>query len=80
MNRSYIVEGHVNMCRVPLVSKVFSNNDLVAGAHLLAASEENERSTTTHSGGYKVSLENQSLLLQHRVFHQGRAAVWNKWH
>ena len=51
------MEGHVKTCNIPLVLTIVSNNDLVAGTHLLAAPEENRRSTTTHSGGYQLSLE-----------------------
>ena len=57
MSRNYIVEGHVIICNIPLVFTAFSNNDLVAGTHLLAASEENRRSTKTHSAGYQFSFE-----------------------
>ena len=30
-------------------------HDLVANTHLLAAAKENRQSTTTHSGGYRLS-------------------------
>ena len=51
------MEGDVTICNIPLAFTAFSNNDLVAGTYLLAASEENRRSTKTHSAGYQLSLE-----------------------
>ena len=55
MNRDYIVEGHVLICNISLVLTTFSNHDLVANTHLLAASEEHLRSTTIHYAGYRLS-------------------------
>ena len=57
MSRDYIVEAHVVLCNISMVLMTFSNNDLVANTHLLAASEENRRSTRAHSDGYRLSLE-----------------------
>ena len=57
MNSDYIVEAHVVICNISLVVTKCSNNDLVANKHLLAASEENRRSTRAHSEGYRLSLE-----------------------
>ena len=49
MNRDYIVEGHVIICINSLVLITFSNNDLVANTHLLAASEEKK---AKHKGSF----------------------------